>query len=199
MLILVLGIIAFLALHLIPTEPDLRSGLVSRFGEATYKVVFSLLSLAALAVIVLGYHKLQLHPGKNPIIWSPPLWLRHVSLALMLASMILLVAAYIPSRIRTAVRHPMLVAVKLWALAHLLSNGDLGGMVLFASFLAYAVYDRISVKKRQALGPLGAAQGGMVGDIAVIVVGLALYVFLLFYGHTLLIGKSPLPGISLSP
>lgn len=199
MLILVLGIVAFLTLHLIPTEPELRSGLIARFGESAYKAVFSLLSLAAFALIVLGYHKLQLHPGKNPVLWSPPLWLRHVSLALMLASMILLAAAYIPSRIRTAVKHPMLASVKVWALGHLLSNGDLGGMVLFTSFLAYAVYDRISVKKRQALGPLGAAQGGLGGDIAVIVVGVALYVFMLYYGHALLIGKSPVAGLGMAP
>lgn len=199
MLILVLGIVAFLTLHLIPTEPELRSGLIARFGEATYKAVFSLLSLAAFALIVLGYHKLQLHPGKNPVLWSPPLWLRHVSLALMLVSMVLLAAAYIPSRIRTAVKHPMLASVKVWALAHLLSNGDLGGMVLFTSFLAYAVYDRISVKKRHALGPLGSAQGGLGGDIAVIVVGVALYVFMLYYGHALLIGRSPLAGLGMAP
>lgn len=199
MLILVLGIVAFTALHLIPTEPDLRKGLVERFGEATYKAVFSVLSLAAFALIVLGYHKLQLHPGKNPVLWSPPVWMRHITLALMLVSMILLAAAYIPSRIRTAVQHPMLAAVKLWALAHLLANGDLGGMVLFTSFLAYAVYDRISVKKRHALGPLGAAKGGIGGDVAVVAVGTALYVFMLLYGHALLIGKSPLPAMGLAP
>lgn len=199
MLVLVIGLMLFFAIHLLPTEPDLRAGLVSRFGETTYKVAFSVLSLAALAIIVLGYHKLQLHPGKNPVIWSPPIWTRHITLLLMLPAMILLVAAYIPSRIRSAVRHPMLLAVKLWALGHLLANGDLGGIVLFVSFLAYAVYDLVSAKKRAALGPLGGAKGGLVGDIAVVVLGAALYVFMLGYGHWLLFGKTPLPAFSFAP
>ncbi len=192
MLILVLGIAVFIGVHLVPTEPEMRAGLIARFGETTYKAVFGVLSLAGLALIVLGYHKLQLMPGKNPVIWSPPVWTRHIALALMLPAMILLVAAYVPSRIRTAMKHPMLVAVKLWALAHLLANGDLGGMVLFASLLAYAVYDRISVKKRGALGPLGAAKGGLGGDLAVVVIGTALYAVLLLWGHAWLFGKAPL-------
>lgn len=191
MLILLLGIAVFIGVHLLPTEPDLRTGLVKRFGENTYKAIFSVLSLAGFALIVLGYHKLQIMPGKNPVIWSPPVWTRHIALALMLPSMILLVAAYVPSRIRTAARHPMLVAVKLWALAHLLANGDLGGMVLFASFLAYAIYDRISVRKRGAMGPLGSAEGGLGGDIAVLVIGTMLYAFMLLWGHAWLIGKAP--------
>ena len=92
----------------------------------------------------------------------------------------------------------MRLAVKLWALAHLLANGDLGGMVLFASFLAYAVYDRISVKRRGALGPLGAAKGGVGGDVAVLAGGTALYVFMLLWGHTWLIGKAPV-ALSFAP
>lgn len=191
MLILLLGIAVFIGVHLLPTEPDLRAGLVKRFGESTYKAVFSVLSLIGFAMIVLGYHKLQIMPGKNPVIWTPPVWTRHIALALMLPSMILLVAAYIPSRIRTALKHPMLVAVKLWALAHLLANGDLGGMALFASFLAYAVYDRISVRTRGAMGPLGSAEGGLGGDIAVLAIGTTLYAFLLLWGHAWLIGKAP--------
>lgn len=198
MLILLLGIAVFIGVHLVPTEPDLRSGLVARFGENAYKAAFTVLSLAGFALIVLGYHKLQIMPGKNPVIWSPPVWTRHIALALMLPSMILLVAAYVPSRIRTAVKHPMLVAVKLWALAHLLANGDLGGMALFASFLAYAVYDRISVKRRGALGPLGAAKGGPAGEVAVLVGGIALYAFMLLWGHAWLIGKAPV-ALSFAP
>ena len=102
-------------------------------------------------LIVLGYHKLQIMPGKNPQLWNPPVWSRHLAFVLMLPSFVLLVAAYVPSRIRTAVKHPMLAAVKIWAFAHLLANGDLGSLVLFGSFLAWAVYDRISVKRRAAL------------------------------------------------
>jgi uncharacterized membrane protein len=188
MLILILGLIVFLGVHLLPTAPDVRDGLVARFGANAYKAIFSILSLAGFALIVIGYHKLQLMPGKNIILWDPPTWTKHIAFLLMIPAMICLVAAYVPSRIRTALQHPMLVAIKIWALAHLIANGDLASLMLFAGFLAFAVYDRISVKKRGALGPLGAKTGGVAGDITVVAVGLALYAFMLWAGHALLIG-----------
>lgn len=194
MLLLVIGLVLFLGIHLLPTAPDLRRDLTARFGENPYKMVFSLLSILGFALIVIGYGKLQVTPGKNPELWSPPFWLRHVSFLLMIPAMILLVAAYVPSRIRTAVKHPMLAAIKVWAFAHLLANGDAASVLLFGSFLAYAVYDRISVKKRAALGPLGAKTGGLSGDIAAVAIGLLLYAGLLFGGHARLIGVPLLPG-----
>jgi uncharacterized membrane protein len=196
MIPLIMGLVLFFALHLIPTSPDLRQGFVARFGENTYKLVFSVVSAVGLVLIVLGYHKLQVMPGKNPLLWSPPLWTRHVALALMLPAMILLVAAYVPSNIRDKVRHPMLAAVKVWALAHLLANGDLASLALFGSFLAYAVYDRISVKRRGGgLGPLGERRGGAItGDLAVVAIGVVVYVALLGGLHGVLFGVEPLPG-----
>lgn len=188
MLILIVGLVIFFAIHLVPANPELRNGLADRFGENAWKGIFSIISLVGFVLIVYGYHKLQLMPGKNPQLWVPPLWTRHVAWLLMLPSLVLLAAAYIPSRIRDVVQHPMLTAVKLWALAHLLANGDLGALLLFGSFLAYAVFDRISVKTRDSRGPLGAKTGGLGGDIAVVVVGIALYAFMLHYGHQLLIG-----------
>ncbi|MBK9078748.1 MAG: NnrU family protein [Hyphomicrobium sp.] len=196
MMLLIVGLVIFLGIHLLPTSPDVRNGLRDRLGAGPYKMVFSVLSLIGFAVIVLGYHKMQLHPGKNPVLWDPPEWMRHVSLLLMLPSMIFLVAANVPSRIRNAVKHPMLVAIKLWALAHLLSNGDVASLLLFGSFLAFAVYDRISVKKRGALGPLADKQpGGMINDVIVVVVGVVLYMALMHGGHQWLIGVAPLPSL----
>ncbi len=196
MMVLVVGLILFLGVHLVPTSPELRDGLKERIGEVPYKAIFSLLSLVGLVVIVLGYHKLQLHPGKNPILWDPPTWTRHIAVALMLPAMILLVASVIPSRIRTAVRHPMLIAIKTWAFAHLIANGDLGALLLFGSFLAFAVYDRISVKKRGAQGPLGnATPSSAINDVIVVVVGVALYAALLYGGHQWLIGVAPIPQL----
>ena len=196
MMLLIVGLILFLGVHLLPTSPELRAGLQARLGTNGYKAVFSLLSLAGLIVIVLGYHKLQLHPGKNPILWNPPEWTRHFAAGLMLPAMVLLVASVIPSRIRTTIRHPLLSAIKIWALAHLISNGDLGGVLLFGSFLAFAVYDRISVKRRGTLGPLGNAKPpSVVNDVIVIVLGIALYAALLFGGHAWLFGVSPLPEL----
>lgn len=197
MLILVLGILLFLAIHLVPTSPALRAGLADRFGEGAYKVGFSVLSLAGLALIVIGFHKLQVMPGKNPVIWDPPSWTRHIAFLLMLPAMILLVASQIPSRIRTAAKHPMLVAIKLWALSHLLVNGDLGSLVLFGSFLAFAVYDRISVKRRAGTAPPPAPASAF-NDVIVVVLGLALYLFLMFGGHGALIGV-PITSVSFAP
>jgi len=196
MMVLIVGLILFLGVHLLPTSPELRDGLKTRLGDGPYKAVFSLLSFAGLVIIVLGYNKLQLYPGKNPVLWEPSVWTRHIAVALMLPAMILLVASLIPSRIRSAAKHPMLVAIKIWALAHLIANGDLGALLLFGSFLAFAVYDRISVKKRAALGPLGTtAPAGALNDVLVVAVGVALYAALLFGGHTWLIGVSPIPEL----
>jgi uncharacterized membrane protein len=197
MMVLIVGLILFLGLHLLPTSPELRDGLKERVGDVPYRVIFSLLSIAGLVIIILGFHKLQLHPGKNPVLWDPPVWTRHIAIGLMLPAMILLVAAVIPSRIRNAAKHPMLAAIKIWALAHLLANGDLGGILLFGSFLAFAVYDRISVKRRGARGPLGSANpASPINDVLVVVIGIALYAALLLGGHQWLIGVSPMPELA---
>ena len=197
MMLLIVGLIIFLGIHLLPTSPDVRDSFRERLGEGPYKAAFSIISLIGFAIIVLGYHKMQLHPGKNPVLWDPPTWTRHIALLLMLPAMIFLVAAQVPSRIRTAVKHPMLAAIKLWALAHLLANGDVASLLLFGTFLAYAVYDRISVKKRGDNGPLGDKQpSSPINDVIVVGVGVALYAALLLGGHQWLIGVAPLPSIS---
>lgn len=194
MLLLIVGLTIFLGIHLLPTVPDVRDGLRERFGEGTYKALFTVISLLGFAVIILGYHKAQLNlGGKNPILWDPPVWTRHISLLLMLPAMILIVAANVPSRIRSAVKHPMLLAIKLWALAHLLANGDLASLLLFGSFLAYAIYDRISVKQRGALGPLGSKQPmSPFNDVIVVGIGVALYVVMIMGLHQWLMGVAPL-------
>ncbi|MEQ1672840.1 MAG: NnrU family protein [Hyphomicrobium sp.] len=198
MMLLIVGLALFLGVHLLPTIPEVRDGLRNRVGAGAYKAIFSILSLIGFAVIVFGYHKMQLHPGKNPVLWDPPVWTRHIALLLMLPAMIFLVASQVPSRIRSAVKHPTLLAIKLWALAHLLSNGDLASLLLFGSFLAYAIYDRISVKQRGALGPLGDKQpSSVMNDVIVLGAGLALYVALLLGGHAWLIGVAPLPSVSI--
>ena len=196
MMMLVVGLIIFLGIHVLPTSPDVRDALKGRLGEGAYKGLFSVISLIGLVIIVFGYHKMQLNPGKNPLLWDPPTWTRHIAVLLMLPAMIFLVAAYIPSRIRSALKHPMLVAIKIWALAHLIANGDVASFLLFGSFLAYAVYDRISVKRRGALGPLGATHSSpAINDIYVVGIGALLYAALLFGGHGWLFGVSPIPAL----
>jgi uncharacterized membrane protein len=142
----------------------------------------------------MGYGMASRAPASiNPQLWVPPTWTRHVAYLLMLPAMILIVAAYVPSRIRDRARHPMLAAIKFWAFAHLLVRGDLAGVLLFGAFLAWAVVDRISVKRREAagapaLGPLGARTGTAQGDMIAIIVGLAVYAFMMIAGHAWLIG-----------
>ena len=192
MLGLVIGLVIFFAIHLVPSNVSIRDGLIARFGLTGYKAIFGVISLIGFALIVLGFAKLQMHPGTNPVLWDPPLWTRHLAVGLMLPAIIALVAAYVPSRIHTALKHPMLVAIKIWALAHLLANGDLAALVLFGSFLAFAVYDRISVKRRHALGPLGTKAGPWYNDLIVLGVGTGLYLVILLWAHQFFIGVSPL-------
>lgn len=196
MLPLILGIVIFLGIHLVPTSPELKSGLIERFGATVYRVAFSILSLIGFTLIVYGYHKLQMIPDKNVVLWEPPTFMRHIAVALMLPAMIFLVAYLVPSRIRTAIKHPMLVAIKTWALAHLLANGDLASLILFGSFLAYAVYDRITLKRRVTTAPVNVIAPSPINDVIVIVGGIALFAFFLFWGHHHLIGVAPIPQLS---
>jgi uncharacterized membrane protein len=198
MFLMIAGLVVFFAIHLLPTQTDVRRGVVERFGEGGYKGFFSVVSAVGLALIIYGYGKMLGDiGGKNPEIWYPPVWTRHIALLLMIPALILLVAAYVPSNIKRIIGHPMLAAIKFWALAHLLANGDLASIILFGSFLAYAVFDRISVKRREAgAGGPPVRTGGVTGDMIAVVVGLLVYVALIFFGHNWLFGVAPLPAIS---
>lgn len=193
MLLLVLGILIFVGSHLLPTRPEVRSGLAKRFGENAYKAAFSLVALVGLALIVLGYQKVHLTPGKNPLLWAPPVWTRHITFALMLPVFPLLVAAYVPGRITAAVRHPMITAVKFWALAHLLVRGDLASILLFGGLLAWAVVDRISLKRREAAGLVAVKSGPLRNDAVAIGLGLLLFWVFVKWGHPALIGVRIVP------
>jgi len=188
MALLIIGIVVFFAIHLLPTVRGLRERLVGRFGENGYKILFSLLSLAGLALLIYGF-------AQAPFVqlWSPPGWTRWVAIVLMLPAFIFLVAAYLPGQIKTRLKHPFLVAIKTWAFAHLIANGDLASMILFGSFLAYAVYDRIALKSRQPTG-LVEAQGPSKpqNDVIAVVLGTMLYAVFLVWLHPLLIGSAPL-------
>jgi uncharacterized membrane protein len=188
MAVLIIGIIVFLGVHLLPTLSDLRGTLIARMGENGYKALFSTLSILGFVLIVWGF-------ARAPIIrvWSPPDWTRYVAMVMMVPVFILLIAAYVPGDIKARVKHPFLVAIKTWALAHLVANGDLASIILFGSFLAYAVFDRIALKRRPASGHVTVVETGMPRDIIAVVGGLILYVVFLVGLHPLLIGTSPLP------
>lgn len=192
MLVMVIGLLVFFAIHSVPTNVDLKNGLIARFGSGGYRAMFGIISVIGLALIVLGFHKLQLHPGKNPILWDPPIFMRHIALPLMLIASIALVAGFIPSHIQAALKFPFLVAVKAWALGHLLANGDLASLVLFGSFLAYGVYTRIAYKRTGGHGALYRGSGPWINDLIVVALGVALYAVIVLYLHALVIGVSPL-------
>jgi len=180
MILMILGLVIFFAIHLLPTFPTARSRLQESLGALAYKGVFSLIALAGLILIVTGKSSAD-YVG----IWVPPTGFQVVTKILMLPAMILLVAAYVPSNISRRVRHPMLAAVKLWALAHLLGNGDLASIILFGSFLSYAVFDMISVNRRVA--PTEVPERSLTLDVLVIVIGGAAYAGIGLY-HQVLFG-----------
>ncbi len=183
---LIAGLVLFLGVHTLTTLREMRAGLVERLGPGLYKGIYSLVSLIGFVLIVLGY-KAYRAAGYIDV-WTPPTGMRHLTILLMWPAMICLVAAYVPGEIKRRLKHPMLVAVKIWALAHLLSNGDLGSIILFGSFLGWAVYDRISVKRRvDANGP-AVTPGGRRNDVVAVVAGTILWVLFMFVLHPLLIG-----------
>jgi uncharacterized membrane protein len=189
MTLLIIGIIVIIGIHLVPTFSDLREGLIGRLGKNGYRALFSLVSTLGFVLLVWGF-------ARAPFIqiWAPPGWTRYVAMVLMLPVFILLIAAYVPGEIKAKLRHPFLVAIKFWALAHLIANGDLASIILFGSFLAYAVFDRIALKRRAETGLVTVPEtGAFRNDVISVVGGLVLYVVFLVWLHPLLIGTSPLP------
>src|SRR6202166_1135989 len=179
--ILILGLAIFIGAHGFVSLRGHREQLIARIGELPYKGAFSLVSILGVVLISYGF-ALYRRTGLIPV-WSPPDFLRHVSEALMWPAFVLFAAAYIPGTIKQALKHPMLVGVKLWAFAHLLSNGDLGGIVLFGGILAWAVYDRISLKRRTDAGAPAIAIGGRRNDVIAVSVGTIIYLLLGFFFH----------------
>jgi uncharacterized membrane protein len=185
---LVVGLAVFIGVHLVPTQPDLRKGLAQRLGEGPYKGVFSVIATIGFVLIVFGYHKAQVMPGKNPVLWTPPEWGRYATMLLMLPVFPLLLSSHLPGRISAAVRHPMITAVKLWALAHLFVRGDAASLLLFLGLMGWAVYDRVSLKQREAAGLVSIKSGPVRNDLIALAAGLALYAVFIKWGHAALIG-----------
>jgi uncharacterized membrane protein len=186
LLLLVLGLVLFLGPHVFVTMRSQRADAVKRLGEWPYKGVFAVATIVGLYVAGEGF---GLYYDAGPIeIWNPPHWTRYVTQALVWPAAICVTAAYIPGDIKRFLKHPMLVGVKLWAVAHLISNGDLGGIILFGAVLAWAVYDRISLKHRSDPGAPPIPLGGRKNDIAAVIVGTILYLALGLVFHPLVVG-----------
>jgi uncharacterized membrane protein len=184
--ILVAGLLLFLGPHVLTAFRTQRQSIVDRIGENAYKVVYSLISFAGVVLMFYGYAEYRATGWIN--VWNPPAWTRHLAVTLIWPAMICLVATYSPGRIKAVLKHPTLVGLKLWALAHLLANGDLGSIVLFGSLLAYAVFDRISLKRRTDPGAPPIPVGGLRNDVIAVVGGTVLYVLLGWWFHPYVIG-----------
>lgn len=184
--ILVLGLIIFIGAHWFTTMRAPRGALIARIGEGPYKGLYSLVALIGLVLIVIGFGRYRATEWID--IWDPPSWTRHVALPLMWLAFIAVTAAYIPGEIKRRLKHPMLVGVKLWALAHLIANGDLGSIILFGVILAWAVADRIALKHRSDPGGVQIPQGGWKNDALAVVVGTIIFVAFGYVFHPLWIG-----------
>jgi uncharacterized membrane protein len=191
MTILIIGLIVFLGVHLLTTRRATRAALILRFGEGGYKLAYSLVSAVGLVLIVVGFGAAR--EAGRPVVWDPPEAFRHLALLINLPIFILFAAAYLPGRIKSATKHPMLLAVKIWAFAHLLANGDLASILLFGSFLAWAVIARIAVKRREAVEGVPDRSGPARNDVLAIAIGLVVYALMVTWGHPYLIGVPVLP------
>lgn len=192
MTLFLLGLAIFFGAHLFSAlrsrDPD--SDLRKRMGEGAYMSGYSLISLLGFGLIIYGYGATR---GAG-VLYAPPIWTQHLNLLLMIIAMVLLVASQLPAGyIKKTMKHPMLVAVKVWAIGHLLANGELNSVILFGSFLAYAVFDRIMVKRRGDNGPGPDITLNPVMDGVSVIVGLAAYAALAFWLHPILFGVRAIP------
>lgn len=190
MLILVLGLLLFLGVHSVRiVADDWRGAQIAARGENAYKGIYSLLSIAGLVLIVWGYGQTRIAPVD---LWQPPVWTRHLASLLTLISFVLLVAAYVPAnRLKAAVGHPMVAGVKVWAFAHLIANGRLGDVVLFGAFLAWAVLDFTSARRRDRAAGRKPPPGTMKGDLLTVAIGVVAWAVFAMYLHAWLIGVRP--------
>lgn len=183
---MILGLAMFIGGHTFVTFRDQRAAVIARMGEKSYKGLFGLLSI--IAVILIGYGFAQYRATGWVDLWYPPRWTRYVAEAMMWPACVCVFAAYFPGDIKRWLKHPLLVAVKLWAVAHLITNGDLGSIILFGSLLAWAVFDRITLKYRTDAGALAFPTGGRGNDIMAVVLGTLLYVILGYWFHPYVVG-----------
>ncbi len=189
MAILIVGLVIFLGVHSVAIiAPRLRDSARGQLGEGAWKGLYAIVSLIGFVAIVHGFGLARQAPV---VLYTPPAWMRHVTFLFMLPVFPLLLASYLPGRISTAAKHPMLAAVKFWAFGHLLANGTAADVLLFGGFLAWAVVDRISLKRRPQQA-LRTARPGRFNDLIAVVLGLVFYGVFIGWAHLRLFGVSPL-------
>jgi uncharacterized membrane protein len=189
MAVLILGLGILIGVHsIVIVSPELRTRAVLELGEGIWKSAYGLISLIGLVLIIQGFGLARQAPI---VLYVPPSFLRLATFLFMLPVFPLLIAAYLPGRIKTATKYPMLVAVKCWAFAHLLANGRLADVLLFGGFLAWAVLDRISLKRRPPQSHR-TAPAGPFNDVIAVLFGVAVYLLFVYWAHGRLFGVSPL-------
>jgi len=190
MTLFVAGLLVFLGIHSISiVAPRWRDAQAARMGENAWKGLYAVASIVSLVAMIYGYGIARQLPV---MVYAPSMALRHLAFLLMLPVFPLLVAAYLPGRIKRLARNPMLLAVILWAASHLLANGTLNDLLLFGAFLVWAVADLISVSRRPNVRPVPSAPASAINDVIVVVAGLGLYAFVLLWAHARVVGVSPL-------
>lgn len=191
MIYLVLGLALFLGVHSSRMlAGDWRERTVQRLGAGPWKGVYSVVSLVGLALLIWGYGQARQMPVQ---VWNPPVGMRHLAALLTLFAFVLLAAAYVPgNQIKARLHHPMVLGVKAWALAHLLANGTLSGIILFGSFLAWAVALFVVSRRRDRATGVAYAAGSAGRTALTVVVGVSAWAAFAFWLHGLLIGIRPL-------
>jgi len=189
---LIIGLLVFLGVHSSRLlAPEWRQAQVEQRGELVWKTVYSLIALSGLVLIVIGYGEARMNPV---FLWNPPVWTRHLALLLTLPVFVLVAAAYVPGNgLRSRLGHPMVVGVKVWALAHLLANGTLADVLLFGGFLAWSVACFAVFRRRDRAAGVSRPAGTTRGNVITIAIGLLLWYGFAVYLHQWLIGVSPLP------
>ena len=190
MTLLILGLLLFLGVHSVRLFAESwRGGVRALLGEGAYKGLYTLASAAGLLLIVWGYGVARQQPV---LLWLPPVWTRHLAALLMVPAFILLVAAYVPGNsIKAKLHHPMVLSVKVWALAHLLANGTLADVLLFGGFLVWAGLSFRAARQRDRAGQVRYPAGRMGPTLVTLAVGLAAWVGFAFWAHSVLIGVRP--------
>lgn len=187
---LTVGLLIFLGTHSVRIfAEDWRTRQIARLGEGKWKGLYSVVSAVGLGLIVWGFGLARSEPT---FLWTAPLWTRHVAALLTVPAFILVAAAYVPgNRIKARLGHPMVAGVKVWAFAHLLANGTLAGVVLFGAFLAWAVADFTSARRRDRRAGTVYPSGSLVRDAVAAIVGLVAWAVFAFFLHGWLIGVRP--------
>jgi uncharacterized membrane protein len=192
MLLLVLCLCLFFATHVVRiVAPGFRDAAMARLGAGAWKGLYSVASVITLVLVIYAFGQARQITG---MLYYPPVWMSHIALTLMLIAMICLVASLLPpGRIATKTKHPLVLSVKIWALSHLLANGETSSVILFAAFLAWGVVMRIALKRRERAGLL--VRPAFVSaryDLIAVVGGVALWAAFIFKLHEWLIGVQPL-------